>query len=70
MSGYAENMLLPIPKAHACLVTNIPSHTARLPCSCSARAQGTHFFVYDQMCNFPQPHWAFCMCDTMQIFLQ
>lgn len=33
MSGYSENMLLPIPKACAYLVTNIPSHTARLPCS-------------------------------------
>lgn len=30
MSCYSENMLLPIAKALACLVTNIPSHTARL----------------------------------------
>lgn len=38
MSGYSENMPLPFPKAYACLVTNIPSHTARLPCNYNARA--------------------------------
>lgn len=45
MSGYSENMLLPIPKTHACLVTNIPSHIARLPCSYNAGACTSLFMI-------------------------
>jgi len=45
MLGYSESMLLPIPTAHACLVTHASTHTARLPCSYDARVCNSLFMI-------------------------
>lgn len=60
MSYYSENILLPIAKALACLVTNVLSHTARLPRHFHARAH-TLLFTIKRVISLDLTGHSVCM---------